>query len=89
MKGDLFSEPRPALPPGFSPFGGMEDRSFSQCGLSSTTLALEYLYGVPEIDIGRVVAAFMAVESFRPTVLFHNSLALLFSTVAVDELAQA
>jgi len=70
-------------------FGGMEDRSFIQCGLGSTALALEYLDGVPEIDIGRMVAAFGAIESIWPTILLHNGLALLFRAVSVDELAQA
>jgi len=67
----------------------MEDRSFSQCGLGSTALALKYFDGIPEIDIGRVVAAFVTVESIWPTVLLHNGPALFLSAVSVDELAQA
>lgn len=70
-------------------FGGMEDRSFSQRGLGSTAFALEYLDGIPEIDIGRVLSAFVTVKSIWPSVLLHNGLALFFIAVSVDELAQA
>lgn len=70
-------------------FGGMEDRSFGQCGLGSTTLALEYLDGFTEIGIGRVVAAFVTVKSIWPTVLLYNGLTLFCRAVSDDELAQA